>query len=266
MEKVIKEISEAGTKVIVSGGNVGELALHYIEKYKMMVLKTSSKWDLRRICRATGSVPLVRLGAPTPEELGFCDVVSIDEIGSTKVCVFRQDSEGSRVSTVIVRASTKNRLDDIERAIDDGVSVFKSLTKNQNFVSGAGSSEIEVARLLLKHGESCPGLEQYAIKAYAESFEVIPRTLAENSGFKEEEIIGALYAAHENGKASDGLDLLTGSVKNAKEMGVLDHYETKSNALKLATQAAVTILRVDQIIMAKAAGGPQAPPQGPRDF
>jgi len=267
MEDIIKAISETGVKVIISGSVVGELATHYIERYKMMLLKTPSKFELMRICRATGATPLVRLGAPTPEELGYCDVVSEEEIGSTKVTIFRQDQEDTQVSTIVVRASTRNRLDDIERAIDDGVNVFKGLCKDPRLVAGAGAVEIELARQLDSFGDTISGLDQYAIKKYAEAFEVIPKTIAETSGFNATELLFNLYAAHQQGKKHEGVNVESGDATSALDMGVLDHQVTKASAIKLATDAAVTILRIDQIIMAKEAGGPSLPAQagGSRD-
>jgi len=265
MEQVVKAISESGAKVIVSGGNVGELAMHFVERYKLMLVKVQSKFQLRRICKATGATPLVRVGAPTPEELGFCDVVSVEEIGSTRVTVFRQDAEDSAISTIVVRASTQNSLDDIERAIDDGVNAFKGLVKDNRLVPGAGATEIELARRLLSFGEAAPGLDQYAIKKYAEAFEIVPRILAENSGHVATRTISSLYAAHEGAKVNHGVDIETGATIDAGTAGIFDLFAAKLSAIKLATDAAVTILRVDQIIMARPAGGPKPPQMGARD-
>merc|ERR1711939_1066341 len=239
MEEVIKQISETGTKVVVAGGNVGELALHFIERYGMMVLKVESKFQIRRLCKATGATPLVRLGAPIPEDPG--------------------------ISTIIVRASTQNLVDDIERAIDDGVNVYKAMVKDSRFVAGAGATEIELARKIHAQGEASPGLDQYAIKKFAESLEVVPRTLAENAGHNATEIISQLYAAHTGGKTNDGVNVETGGTINAAEADILDLLASKASALKLAADAATTILRIDQIIMARAAGGPKPPAMGARD-
>jgi len=265
MEEAIKQISETGTKVVIAGGNIGELALHFIERYGMMALKVESKFQVRRLCKATGATPLVRLGAPIPEELGYCDVVSVEEIGSTKVTIFRQDTEDSGISTIILRASTQNLVDDIERAIDDGVNVFKAMVKDNRFVAGAGATEIELARKIHAQGEASPGLDQYAIKKFAESLEVVPRTLAENAGHNATEVISQLYAAHTAGKAHEGVDVETGGTVNAAEANILDLLASKASALKLAADAATTILRIDQIIMARAAGGPKPPAMGARD-
>jgi len=265
MEQIVKEISESGTKVIVSGGNIGEMAMHFIERYNMMVIKVQSKFQLRRVCTATGATPLVRLGAPTAEELGFCDVVTVEEIGGTTVTIFRQDAEDSAISTIVVRASTNNLADDIERAVDDAVNVFKGMVKDPRFLPGAGATEIELAKRLSAFGDSTPGLDQYAIKKFAESLEAIPRILAENSGQNPTEAISALYAAHQAGKQNDGVDIENGGTVDSAARGILDLLSSKAHALKIASDAAVTILRVDQIIMARTAGGPKPPQPGDRD-
>ncbi|CAI7366584.1 CPS_collapsed_G0030670.mRNA.1.CDS.1 [Saccharomyces cerevisiae] len=127
------------------------------------------------------------------------------EIGGDRVTVFKQEQgEISRTSTIILRGATQNNLDDIERAIDDGVAAVKGLMKPSGgkLLPGAGATEIELISRITKYGERTPGLLQLAIKQFAVAFEVVP-------------------------------------------------------------QAATTVLSIDQIIMAKKAGGPRAP-QGPR--
>jgi T-complex protein 1 subunit theta len=265
MEDIIKGVADAGVKVIVSGSTVSDMALHFIERHKIMVVKTPSKFQLRRICKAIGATPLVKIGAPTQEELGHCDVVTVEEIGSTQVTIFRQNNEDSAVSTLVVRGSTDNIMDDVERAVDDGVNVYKTMCKDGRFLPGASATEIELARRLQSFGDSTPGLEQYAIRKYAEAFEVISRTLADNSGFNSTELLSNLYAAHTKGTISAGIDIESGEVVDAAKLGVYDLLLTKHNAIRLATATTATVLRVDQIIMSKPAGGPKPPKQGPMD-
>jgi T-complex protein 1 subunit theta len=265
MEDIIKSIADQGVNVVVSGGNIADMALHFLERYKIMAIKAPSKFQLRRICKAVRATPIVKIGAPTQEELGHCEEVTVEEIGSTQVTIFRQDKEESAVATLVVRGSTDNIMDDVERAVDDGVNVYKSMCKDNRFVAGAGAAEIEIARRLLSFAESTPGLEQYAIRKYAESFEVVARTLAETSGHNATEVISNLYAAHTKGTTNGGLDIETGKVIDAEKEGILDLLITKQSAIRLATATAATILRVDQIIVAKPAGGPKPPKQGPMD-
>jgi len=268
LEDQIKAISDAGAGVIVSGGKIGDMALHFINKYNMMAVRLVSKWDIRRLARATGATALPRLTAPTSEELGMADCVSLDELGDTEIVVFKVGTEESRISTIVVRGSTDNYMDDIERAIDDGVNVFKGICKDGRLTAGGGATEIELARQISAWGETHPGLEQYSIGKYAEALEVIPRVLAENSGVKPKEVISKLYAAHSEGNKNVGFDIEgeSGDVKDCAESGVYDLLLSKKWAMKYATNAACTVLRVDQIIMAKRAGGPKArDTSGPMD-
>jgi len=262
LEKQIKEIADAGVDVIVAGGKFGDLALHYVNKYNMMAVRLMSKWDVRRLARATGATALPKMTPPTKEELGMADSVYVDELGDSEIVVFKVGDNESRVSTVVIRGSTDNYMDDIERAVDDGVNVFKGLCKDGHLTPGGGATEIELARQVAQWAETHPGLEQYSINKFAEALEIIPRVLAENSGVKPKEVISKLYAAHSEGNKNMGFDIdgESGEIKDMSESNILDLMIAKKWALKYATNAACTVLRVDQIIMAKRAGGPK-----PRD-
>ncbi|VVT49683.1 uncharacterized protein SAPINGB_P002391 [Magnusiomyces paraingens] len=271
MEAIVKEIADTGLRVVVAGAGVGELALHYLNLAGILVFKVSSKFDLRRLCRVVGATPLPRLGAPLPDELGVIDVVETIEIGGDRVTVFRQEKEASRTATIVLRGATQNALDDLERAIDDGVSAIKALTREGKLVAGAGATETELASRIVQYGERTPGLLQHAIKKYGEAFEVIPRTLAENAGLDATEVMSQLYFAHTSKENESpetastvyyGVDIENdhdGGVFDARENGIFDIYAAKKSAIELATEAASTILSVDQIIMAKRAGGPVMP-------
>ncbi|XP_036707374.1 T-complex protein 1 subunit theta isoform X1 [Balaenoptera ricei] len=265
MDTQIRAIAGTGANVVVTGGKVADMALHYANKYDIMLVRLNSKWDLRRLCKTVGATALPRLTPPVLEEMGHCDSVYLSEVGDTQVVVFKHEKEDGAISTIVLRGSTDNLMDDIERAVDDGVNTFKVLTRDKRLVPGGGATEIELAKQITSYGETCPGLEQYAIKKFAEAFEAIPRALAENSGVKANEVISKLYAVHQEGNKNVGLDIEAEvpAVKDMLEAGVLDTYLGKYWAIKLATNAAVTVLRVDQIIMAKLAGGPKASkPQG----
>ena len=258
LERIVKSIAETGCNMVVCGQQVGELALHFLEKYKIMCMKCPSKFELRRICRTTGAANLVRLEPPSKGDLGYCKHIHVKEIGSTRCTLFDHEADGSRVATIIVRGSTPNIMDDVERAIDDGIHVVKSMTKDARFVPGAGATELLLADALTLYGEAQPGLDQYAIQKFGTALEVVPRTLAENAGLDATTMIAEMYAAHKSGNKSVGIDVVE---SQTGDCGILDLLLTKKEAIKMATDAAVTVLRVDQIIMSKPAGGPKAPAQ-----
>jgi len=267
MEEDVKALSAAGVTVVVAGGKIGDLALHYLNKYDIMACRITSKWDLRRLCKTVGAVILPKMSCPTPEEIGMCDQVFLDEVGETPVTIFRQDSAESKIATIVIRGSTDNYMDDIERAVDDAVNTFKGLCRDGSCIAGAGSAEVELGRLIELYGSQCPGLEQYAIKKFADALQIFPKVLADNCGAPDQETLSNLLAAHSEGKVNAGFDCEGegAAVVDAKEKEVFDLYLTKFWALKYATSAATQILRVDQIIMAKRAGGPKARGMGPQD-
>jgi|TARA_B100001540_G_C15797067_1_gene638145 T-complex protein 1 subunit theta len=266
MEEYIKGIADAGARVVVTGQSFGEMALHFIERYGLMAIKIPSKFELRRLCRATNARGLVKLDRPEADELGFVSSIEVREIGGTQCVVVSQDDHTSRVATVVLRGSTQSAIDDMERAVDDGVNAFKALTKDSRTVPAGGATEIELAHRLAAYGRKQTGLDQYAIQKFAQALEVVPRTLAENAGVNATDCVYNLYAAHANGDVNAGVDI-TGentSTDLGATQGIYDVFLVKYWALKYAVDAVCTVLRVDTIIMSKfagaAAGG--APPPG----
>ncbi|PGH21616.1 T-complex protein 1, theta subunit [Polytolypa hystricis UAMH7299] len=308
LESAIKELYDSGLRVVVAGSTVGELAMHFLNRYNILVIKVLSKFELRRLCRVVGATPLARLGAPMPDEMGTVDIVETLEIGGDRVTVFRQEESltVTRTATIVLRGATQNHLDDVERAIDDGVNVVKAVTKDPRLVPGAGATELQLIERISAFADKTPGLPQYAIRKFAEAFEVIPRTLADSAGLDATEVLSRLYTAHqrttsktkaaatvatsddsdedeeESSEGDDeeedssseeeepywttGVDILASTPAgtiDAVEEGILDLLVSKSWAIRLATEAARTVLSVDQIIVARQAGGPKPPGGNP---
>ena len=117
----------------------------------------------------------------------------------------RAESADSAVNTILVRGATENLMDDVERAIDDGVNNFKVLTKDARLLAGAGATEVELSCLLGAHAATCPGLEQYSIKHFADALETVPKALAENAGAKAADTLANLHAEHQAGKKTVGV-------------------------------------------------------------
>ncbi|KAL0346340.1 UNVERIFIED_CONTAM: T-complex protein 1 subunit theta [Sesamum radiatum] len=257
--------------------------LHDSTVVRGMVLKTDAVGTIKRVEKAKVAVfaggvdttatetkgtilihnaEQLKLSQPDQDDLGYVDSVSVEEIGGARVTIVKNEQGGNSVSTVVLRGSTDSILDDLERAVDDGVNAYKAMCRDSRIVPGAAATEIELARRLKEFSFKETGLDQYAIAKFAESFEMIPKTLAENAGLNAIEIISSLYAEHASGNTKVGIDLEEGVCKDISTMNIWDLHITKFFALKYAADAACTVLRVDQIIMAKPAGGPKPPPAG----
>ena len=258
MEKCVKEISATGVNVVVAQSSISEMAMHFFERSGIMVIKCPSKFEIARLCKLAGATSLARFGAPLPEEIGECDKVSVDEIGGIKCTTFQREScEKTRVATVVLRASTSSALEDLQRAIENGVNNFKQLCKDPRLVPGAGCTELRLAQSIKDLAEKTPGLEQYAIRKFAETLEIIPQTLAENAGQDTTSTVSDLYAAHASGQTTHGVNIDEPGTIDVMQACIFDHLVAKKEALSCAGVVAQTVLRVDTIIMSKQAGGPK---------
>ncbi|KAF7289927.1 hypothetical protein MIND_01367700 [Mycena indigotica] len=278
--RIISQIASSGVSVIVGGSSMSDLVLHYLNRHNIAVLKVLSKFELRRLCRVVNATPLARMGPPTPEEMGYVDVFETIEIGGDRVTVLRQLVDGdvgydpttagrtekTRTATIVLRGATANRLDDLERAVDDGVNVLKALLKDGRMVAGAGATELELARRVDTYGAGIRGLSQHGVQTFANALECVPRILAENAlgGAVGNEVLSRLWAKHEaDGGAAWGVDVQneTDGTLDASAHKIYDSLASKSWAIRLATEAACGVLNVDSIIMSKPAGGPKIPQQ-----
>lgn len=264
LDKLIGSIAATGVKVVIANGTVSEMALHFLNKYNLMVIKIMSKFEIRRICGAVGATAVVKLAPPTPEELGEVALLEVREIAQRKVCILSQDlDEDTSVATIVLRASTENVMNDLERSVDDGVCSVKTLCNDPRLLPGAGAVELELCKQLKAYADEVKGLDQYAIRKFGEAFDVVPRTLTENSGCDATVHLHNLHQAHADtsnpNSKNMGFEIDEHVPVDSVGRGVFDLYATKVNALRLAVDAAITVLRVDQIVMSKPAGGPKAP-------
>ncbi|TMS38391.1 hypothetical protein L596_005128 [Steinernema carpocapsae] len=266
IEAAVKALHDSGVTCVVAAGKFGDLYLHFLNKFNIMAVRLTSKFDLRRLCKSIGAHPQSRICVPSVDLLGQCDRIYLEEIGDTNVTVFDKESERGNISTIIIRGSSQSRMDDVERAIDDAVNTYKALTKDDRLVAGAGSIDMRLSMAIEKVGTDCVGVEQYGILKYALALSMMPKQLAKNNGYDPSTFMSCLITAHKSGKDHSGIDLNTGEVMDAVEGRIFDLYAGKLSAYRLATEAVSTILRVDQIIMAKqATGGPKPRNPLPQD-
>jgi len=258
VEASVKRIADMGVRFLILNTKATDLEYHYLNKYKIYVIIIVSKFERRRMCRMMKCRMCVTKDFG-PEDLGFVKSVKEVEIGGRRLSQIQQNDGESCVATIVVRGASDNIMKDICRASSDGINTIRAMCRESDFVPGAGAAEIELSRLIQDFGSKVSGLDQYAVKAYGEALEVVPRTLAANSGMDFEDSIAKLYAAHSEGKSNVGIDIENKSTLDAVEANILDLLVTKKFAMRLATNCALTILRVDHIIMSKPAGGPKKP-------
>eukprot|EP01013_Petalomonas_cantuscygni_P037336 TRINITY_DN68136_c0_g1_i1.p1 TRINITY_DN68136_c0_g1~~TRINITY_DN68136_c0_g1_i1.p1 ORF type:complete len:544 (-),score=188.44 TRINITY_DN68136_c0_g1_i1:114-1745(-) len=271
MERNVKGFVDAGVDVVVSSQAFGDLALHYLARYEIMAVRIMSRHDLRRLASAVGAQQLSSLVVPQPEDLGACDEVAVEEYAGRKMTVFRQRAQHSQISTILLRGPTSATLDDAERAVHDGINAFRALARHPELCAGGGAVEFELSERVRAVAASTPGLEQYAFGRFADAFHVVLRTLADVSGVDSGAVVDTVKARKAAGAAHPGFSVFAAGGAQAVDdvtagpEPLLDLLVAKEWALRLAVDAVVNVLRTDQIIMAKQAGGPRMQTQRDED-
>ena len=170
--------------------------------------------------------------------------------------------ENPKAVTLFIRGGTEHVIDEIERAVKDALGDISASVKGGKVVSGAGAPEMELSKKLKEFSNSLSGREQLAVQAFAESMEVIPKTLAENAGLDPIDVLTELKAKHDANEIDAGIDVFTGKVMNSWENGVIEPLKVKTQAIKSASEVAELILRIDDIIASKGEGRGPMPGSG----
>ena len=146
-------------------------------------------------------------------------------------------------------------VDELDRAMEDALRVVGVALEDNMLVAGGGAPEVELALRLRASASTVGGREQLAIESFADAMEIIPKTLAENAGLDQIDALVALRSAHEKGMKGAGLDMDTGKAVEMLKLGVVEPLRVKTQAIKSATEVAVMILRIDDVIASKSGPG-----------
>jgi thermosome len=258
LRNMVDKITKAGANVVLCQKGIDDMAMHFLAKNGIYACRRVKKSDMERLTRATKGTIISNLADLSPKDLGKAGLVEELKVGDENMTYIR-DCVDAKAVTLLVRGGTDHVVDEVKRALDDSVGDTISALGNKKLVAGAGSTEMEIAKELRKYGESLSGREQLAVMAFAQSLEVIPRTLAENAGLDPIDVVAALKAAHDKGQTWAGIDVFTGKTIDAWKDGIIEPLKIKTQAIASASEVAIMILRIDDVI---AAG--KTPAQGPR--
>ena len=253
-EKMIKEmvdkIAAAGANVVFCQKGIDDLAQYYLAKAGILAVRRVKKSDIEKIAKATGAKIITDLRDLSGDDLGEAELVEERKIGDEKM-VFITGCKNPKAVTILVRGGTEHIVDEVARGIEDAVKAVAVALEDGKVVAGGGAAEIEASLKLREWAPTLGGREQLAVEAFASSLEVIPRALAENAGLDPIDILVELRKAHEEGKTYAGVDVFTGDIVDMREKGVLEPLRVKKQAISSATEAAVMLLRIDDVIAAK---------------
>ena len=243
---MVNKIADVGANVLFAQKGIDDLAQHYLAKEGIMAVRRVKKSDIDKLAKATGATVVSNLDDLTEADLGHAGSVIEKKISGDDM-IFVEECQEPKAVTLLVRGSTKHIVDEIDRAVDDAIGVVAATVEDGQVVAGGGAPEIAMAKKLKEYAQSISGREQLAVTAFAESLEIVPKTLAENAGLDSIDSLVDLRAAHEK-SAYMGLNVFTGDVTDMKEEGVVEPKRVKKQAIQSASEAAEMILRIDDVI------------------
>jgi thermosome len=258
LKKMVDRVVASGANVLLAQKGIDDMAQHFLSKAGVMAARRVKESDMEKLAKATGGRMVNNLADLKPSDLGHCGLVEERKIGNDKM-IFVEDCKNPQAVAIFVRAGLERMLDEAERTLNDALYVISDVAENPKMVPGGGAIEMEVAKEVRSYARQVGGREQLAIEAFADTLEVIPKTLAENAGLDMLDTMVAMKAAHEKkGGSAMGVNVFEGGVADMLEKGVVEPMVVKLQAVKSGVEVASMILRIDDVVAAKsgAGGGP----------
>ncbi|OCT47363.1 T-complex protein 1 subunit gamma [Cladophialophora carrionii] len=253
VKKMCDAILAVKPDLVITEKGVSDLAQHYLQKANVTALRRVRKTDNNRIARAVGATIVNRVDDLVESDVGTgCGLFEIEKIGD-EYFTFLTKCKNPKACTILLRGPSKDILNEIERNLQDAMSVARNVMFHPRLSPGGGATEMAVSVRLAQKSKSVEGVMQWPYRAVAEAMEVIPRTLIQNAGASPIRILTQLRAKQAEGKSSFGVDGDTGAVVDMKDYGVWEPQAVKMQSIKTAVESACLLLRVDDICGAKSA-------------
>ena len=262
LRDMVEKVAKAGANVLICQKGIDDAAQHFLARKGILAVRRVSEKDIDKLAKATDGKMVTNLDDLNPQDLGSAKLVEERKVADDKM-TFVEGCKNPKAVTILIRGGTERIVDEAERCIHDALCVVRDVVRDPRVVIGGGAIECEVAAQLKRWAEKLSGREQLAAADFAEAFEVIPLTLAENAGLDPIDIIVELRSRHEKGEKWAGVDTFDGKVKDMSKVGVYEPLSVKEQIVKSASEAATMILKIDDVIasgkMKEQAGPPKTP-------
>jgi len=274
VKEMVDNIEATGADVVFAQNGIDDMAQHYLAKRGILAARRVKKSTLKALSRATGGRLVSNVNDVSADDLGFAGSVAQRNIAGDER-IFVEDVEDAKAVTMVLRGGTEHVAEEVRRAVEDAMGVVRTTLEDGKVLPGGGAPEIQLALGLRDYADSVGGREQLAVEAFADAIDVVPRTLAENAGLDPIDSLVDLRSQHADGDTGVGLDAHSGDIVDMADDGVVEPLRVKTQAVESATEAAVMILRIDDVIAAgdlkgggtdnddEDAGGPGGPGGAP---
>tara|TARA_B100001996_G_C18652723_1_gene590054 strand:- start:60 stop:1691 length:1632 start_codon:yes stop_codon:yes gene_type:complete len=250
LQKRVDDLVSAKISCLIVRDGIEDDAHIMLADAGILAYRRVERQDLEDICRATGSRPIFDLGDIDDEDVGVFSRIYEEKWNNVDHVIIEGPTKSG--NTVVLRGSTDLRLEEAKRAFDDALGVACQLIREPYILPGGGASQIALARQLRRFAETIPGREQMAIEGFAAALEAIPRILSSNAGLDPiDELLRATAAQADSKSAWQGLDINSGQITDMGEVSVTEPLSVTKHAISGATEAAISVLRIDDVLWAK---------------
>lgn len=250
-------IINSGANLVLCTGGIDDMCVKMFVDNGVVAVRRCLRSDLESIARSTGTDLKKSIvndkNEYEVENLGSCSLFEVKQIGEYELCYISGCAQS--ISTVLVRGPNSQIVDEIERSLNDAMQILKRTLESKSVVSGGGSVETALSFLLEDFSTKVNVKEHISIFCYSEALLEIPKVLATNAGLDSSKIVSELlrsqYDLYQSGCFDKflGLDITKGIVQDNFENGIVEPTVYKLKALKSATEAAISILRINEIMI-----------------
>jgi len=266
LKEMVEKIKASGAKVLFCQKGIDDMAQHFLAKEGIIAARRVKQSDMEKLARATGGKIITNLDDLKSKDMGKAGLIEERKVSEDKM-IFVEKCRDPHSVAILIRAGLERMVDEAERAMNDALSVVADVVEYNKIVAGGGAIEAEIARALRTYATKVGGREQLAVEAFANSIEIVPKTLAENAGLESIDILVGLRSAHEKRKGHlMGVDVFTGKIADMYKNGVVEPLRVKEQAIKSATEVASMILRIDDVIAATKPKEQKAPGGMPEEY
>ncbi|MCE5296173.1 MAG: thermosome subunit [Euryarchaeota archaeon] len=252
---LVEGLLATGANVIFCQKGIGDEARNMLSRKGIYAMQKLKATDMAMLSKACGANLVGDPAHLEKDDLGHADLVEARKLEEVEM-TFVTGCKNPKAVTILIRGGTEHVVSETDRSLDDSLNVVRLAMEDGRMNTGAGASAMEISLRLKEYASSVSGREQIVIKAYAEAMESIPSTLAANAGLDVVDILIAMRSAHANGNPDAGVNVFTGKVEDMWKMNIIEPFRIGKQAISSATDTAIMLIRIDDVIASKGGPGP----------
>jgi archaeal chaperonin len=253
LKDIVEKVKTSSANVIFCQKGIDDVVQYYLAKENIYACRRVPKSDMENLARATGGRIVSNLSELGGAELGNAETVEEKKHGD-EAMTYVQGCNDPKALTILIHGGSDHVMDEMERALKDGLGDVAAVLRDKKIVAGAGAVEMELSKMLREFSNSLGGREQLAVQEFANALEFVPSTLAENAGLDPIDILTEMKSRHDQGEKNAGINIFTSKVEDSLAAGIIEPLRIKTQAISSASEVATMILRIDDVLASKGGG------------